>query len=233
MVLHKDSTRHNTVSAYNKLKQRVDTGEWDEYCFNKTIYEKSWIRMTVTCKIHGDFLISPDHLNEGRGCKYCTSGHKTDKQYRQELKIKTMGEIISLEKYKLSKTPILHKHLVCGLEWVARPTDFLSGCGCPSCASYGFDITKPAIVYYLKIYGGEAYKIGITNRTVRDRFTNSELENIEILKTWDYLLGSEAKRQEEIILERFSYAKYTGAPLLKSGNTELFYYDILDLDTKV
>ena len=153
--------------------------------------------------------------------------------YKEELCAVSKGSIISLEKYITSIKPILHRHISCGHEWKARPNDFLQGCGCPSCAIYGFDKTKPAVLYYLKVGGGVAYKIGITNNSVQARFNNTELAKIEIIKILKYSFGEEAYAREQEILKEFSFAKYKGEPLLKSGNSELFYYDILGLDIKL
>jgi hypothetical protein len=97
----------------------------------------------------------------------------------------------------------------------------------------GFDKSKAAILYYLRINSGEAYKIGITNRSVQDRFSVTDLVSIEIIQEWHYKNGSDAYQAEQNILQSFKYAKYAGDPLLENGNTELFYYDILGLDTKI
>ena len=42
--------------------------------------------------------------------------------------------IFTIEKYIDSKTPILHCCKICGHEWRARPSNILSGHGCPKCA---------------------------------------------------------------------------------------------------
>ena len=52
-----------------------------------------------------------------------------------------------------------------------------------------FQGDKPAILYYLSTNKGEAYKIGITNRSVEERFCKYELSNIEIINTEKYLIG--------------------------------------------
>jgi len=94
----------------------------------------------------------------------------------------------------------------------------------------GFDGTKSATLYYLRVCGGTAYKIGITNRSVEDRFKLSDLENIEVLKTWNYPIGYDAADMETRILSDYKYAKYSGVDLLNDGNSELFNVDILGLD---
>ena len=93
----------------------------------------------------------------------------------------------------------------------------------------GFDTKKPAKLYYVSINNGQAYKIGITNLSVKERF-RQDFKKIDIIKVWDYSIGAEARTQEQKILKRFSYAKWDGVEILKDGNSELFNHDILCLD---
>ncbi len=101
------------------------------------------------------------------------------------------------------------------------------GRGCPKCAVGGFDFTKPAILYYLRVdnLNITAYKIGITNRTIKERF-KSDTQYITVLSTWEYSTGIEAYTIEQSILKLNKEFKYTGIPLLHDGNTELFDTDI-------
>lgn len=105
----------------------------------------------------------------------------------------------------------------------------LMGRGCPSCANYGFDDSKPAILYYLSINNGEAYKIGITNRSVEERYTAEELSNIKCLFIKNFIIGKYARLEEKKILTKFKKFK-SDKHLLKSGNTELFTIDILEME---
>ena len=106
--------------------------------------------------------------------------------------------------------------------------------GCPTCAKYGFDPNAPAICYYLRVstqVSGELYKIGITNKSVKGRFHNYDLEKITTVKTWKFDVGSDARDMEREILAQHSGDRYTGEDVLGSnGNTELFTRDILELD---
>lgn len=112
------------------------------------------------------------------------------------------------------------------------PHSHRNGDGCPSCASYGFDPTKNATLYYLKVTDDTAvtYKIGITNRTIQERFTSTDLEKIQVLGSWEFRVGSDAYKEEQTILSQYREYKYIGIPILSSGNTELFTFDILGLD---
>ena len=95
----------------------------------------------------------------------------------------------------------------------------------------GFNKNKPAILYYLRIQGGIAYKIGITNLSINERYSAEDLAIITPVKAWYYAKGEEAYQQEQKILKTYKYAQYKGNTLLYDGNTELFDRDILLIDT--
>jgi len=96
----------------------------------------------------------------------------------------------------------------------------------------GFNPEKRGLVYYIRIDkdGTTVYKIGITNNSVKDRF-REESKYITVLRTWEFEYGQKAINLEQSILKEYSYAKYKGEPILKSGNTEMFIDDVLLLDT--
>ena len=97
----------------------------------------------------------------------------------------------------------------------------------------GFDKNKPAICYYVKITKNNEtyYKVGVTNRTVRDRFSSDRDKTILILKETWYATGREALEAEQAILYKFKGERQNITEFLRGrGNTELFEYDILNLD---
>lgn len=88
----------------------------------------------------------------------------------------------------------------------------MQGNGCPFCGCSGFDKTKPGILYYLKIItenNQTLYKIGITNRTVEEKFDIRELQRIEIIKQKLYEKG-----RMHMIGNR-NYSKYTNNTNIK------------------
>ena len=103
-------------------------------------------------------------------------------------------------------------------------------CGHMPTVVSGFNKNKPGILYYLRISGGTAYKIGITNLSVEERYNLKDLEVITPVKQWYYVDGEEAYQQEQKILKTYKYAQYKGDKLLHIGNTELFDRDILLMD---
>ena len=169
----------------------------------------------------------PNSIISGQGCPKCFGNTlKTSQDYHAELE-EHFPEYEVLESYQGNKVKILHKHKTCGYVWKIKPNHILIGRGCPKCASYGFDPTLPAILYYLSVKQGEAYKIGITNFSVKQRYSNKELQDIEIIEEWKFEDGQEAYNLEQIILKSYKHLKYEGKDLLKSGNTEMFKEDIL------
>lgn len=93
----------------------------------------------------------------------------------------------------------------------------------------GFQKSKPATLYYLKIKTivGDLYKIGVTNRSVEDRFRGEDTALITVLAKFSFAKGSDCYKAEQSILGMYSHHKYQGEPVLMSGNTELFTENVL------
>lgn len=100
---------------------------------------------------------------------------------------------------------------------------------------YGFSKEKPAILYHLRVTaadGAVLYKIGITNRDPTARIAGMGAFPgvvIELLETIAFTSGRDARIAEKRLHRKFSSHRYTGAPLMKNGNTELFTVNVLDL----
>ncbi|MBW4460574.1 MAG: hypothetical protein KME47_10075 [Nodosilinea sp. WJT8-NPBG4] len=106
---------------------------------------------------------------------------------------------------------------------------------CISCnQNGGFNPNKPATLYYIRftVEGKSYYKIGITNRTVGERFSSDRLQ-YTIIHSKTYIFGSMAYEEEQAILKKYAKYKYKGHPILDSGNTELFTRDVLKLDREI
>lgn len=179
------------------------------------------------------WLAEPKRILEGRGCPICSGRRKkTNKEYLNQLADKSI-KYTPIEEYAGTHIPILHKCLN-GHVWKVRPSQILIGKGCPSCATYSIDLTKPAILYYIKISSNKDtyYKIGITTRSISDRFRDES--NLDIIELYSNLFhtASEALEIEKSILSEFQSSRIGSLNLLKSGgNTELFNTDILGFDT--
>lgn len=103
-------------------------------------YINSKTKILHRCKNHNiEWKASPTNILRGMGCYKCgiekssTKRSKLHELYIEELR-KNNSSIIVLEKYINARTPILHKCLIDGYEWKAKPDNILSGTGCPKCA---------------------------------------------------------------------------------------------------
>lgn len=203
----------------------------ENYDYDRVIYVNSHSHVEIYCKKCKDyFLKTPTHHLSGQGCPEC-AGYKngTTESFVKKAK-KVHGDLYdyTLTHYTKNSDPVYIYCIEHRQYFLKSPANHLKGQGCPSCSSSGFKKNLPALLYYLRV--GGAYKIGITNRTVLARFSPKDLEVITILKVWEFELGKDALAKEQWILKTFKNARYEGEPLLSSGNSELFNYDILGID---
>lgn len=99
---------------------------------------------------------------------------------------------------------------------------------------YGFSKEKTAVLYHLRMTtpdGVVLYKIGITNRDPAARIAGMGLGPgvaAEILDTIKFDSGRDARMAEKRLHRRLKNHRYSGPPILKNGNTELFTIGILE-----
>ena len=205
-----------------------------KHTYEKSIFTKSLEPIVVTCKVHGDFITIPNTYQTAKyGCSSCAGSPKVTTETVIPRFIAVHGTKFNYSgvEYVNMHTNIVITCNTCRSCFNQTPRNHLNGDGCSRCnPKGGFDKTKPGLLYYLSINNGQAYKIGITNKTVQQRFSTSDLNKITVLQTWEYQDGKEAAAQELKILQDNKFAKYKGSHLLSSGNTELFSYDVLNLD---
>ena len=211
---------------FHQTAKRIHDNKYD---YSKVIYADAKKNVIIVCKVHGEFKQTPDTHTRGAGCPNCAGILRLTNE-----KFTLRANKLHKNKYDYSKINYVNARVKIDIICPDHGTfnqiayNHLTGRGCPSCSISGFDKEKPAILYYLKISNGLTYKIGITNRTVEERF-GGEMDKIEILKIWQYDKGIDALKQESQILIKYSQFLYSGPGLLKSGNTEMFHVNILEL----
>jgi Zn finger protein HypA/HybF involved in hydrogenase expression len=67
---NKKTKSKNTVSQIEFL-ERAKQQHADLYDYTKATYKDMHTKVTITCKIHGDFQQAPNHHLRGRGCPAC------------------------------------------------------------------------------------------------------------------------------------------------------------------
>jgi len=91
-------------------------------------------KVKVICKLHGEFLISPYHHINGSGCKICGGRGK----YNTSDFIKK-AKTIHNDYYNYDKVIYINKDnlviIICPIhgEFLQKPHNHISGCGCPKC----------------------------------------------------------------------------------------------------
>lgn len=107
------------------------------------------------------------------------------------------------------------------------------GAGCPKCAKYGYDGTRPGILYFIKNEKLRARKIGITNRETGPRYDRilSYGEDWEVVKTFSSDDGYQIRAAELALLDWLRNTRGLGQFLDREamgaggGHTETFSID--------
>ena len=223
--------RRKTTNSFIKELEVIHK---NRYSYSKVKYTGSKNKVTLSCKVHGEFHSLAGDLLKGTGCPKCADSSRVLPQTRSEF----IGKAIAVHSNKYDYNYVIYKNSntkvdiyckECNHIFKQSPGHHINGRGCPSCAKSGFNPNKPAILYYLRI-NEDVYKIGITNNTVEERYTSGDLAKITIVNIVNYTHGADAYKTEQCILKKYKEYKYKGTPLLRSGNTELFCKDILNLD---
>ena len=220
----------DVIAAFNK----VHNGAYD---YSKMRYVNNKTKIEIICNYHGSFWQVPSDHKQGTKCPKCATINMALN------KAKSLTDVISGFK-EIHGDTYIYDYVKYVNAWTAiairckthgifnqMPEHHRRGSGCPACTATGFNPLKPAILYYVRVdTNGEIYyKIGITNRSVPERF-GKDFHMITILKEWRYEVGADAYQAEQNILKLNAEFLYTGEPILVCGNTEIFTKDVGEFD---
>jgi hypothetical protein len=210
-----------------------------KYDYSKTIYNGIDKPITVICKKHGEFKQLAKNHRKGHSCKKCAL--KKSSVLLAKTNIEFINECMLLNpEYDYLDTKYINSSSKISVTCKKHGEfDQLAGNHlykknkCPMCCKTGFQYDAPAILYYIKDIKTGFYKIGITNRTTKERFSPLvENKDFIIIKIWAYKIGKFAYLAEQSILEAFKEKRIINEswnPVV-SGSTEFFKNDILYLD---
>jgi hypothetical protein len=211
----------------------------DLYDYTGVKYVRNDVPVEMACRKHGKFYQTPaNHLN-AQGCPTCGILKRSDSK-RIDLDI-WLDRFRSVhgDRYDYTNITVVksgqHKlPIICRSHgtFLQNSANHYNGKGCPICGGSGYSTDLPGILYFVRfdLPGSTLWKIGITNRSVKTRFAGFKVKPIIIWqRQWDD--GRIAAREERRILRGGLYDdyRYTGEPLLESGNTECFTIDIMQL----
>lgn len=224
------NSRVNDTNYFISESEKVHK---DKYDYSLTKYVSSSKKVTIVCREHGEFRITPNNHLRGHGCRLCRNKNTSINLKGTIEKFVSRAESIhgktydySEVVYKNAKTPVT---IICSKhgEFEQKPDAHLNSKGCPLCSKSGFKFNKPAILYLIEYKG--LYKIGITNSTIKKRYGSRKFKKIKVIKEIYYQNGKEAF-EEELKLKRlnkqFLYEKFNN--LTESFSNELFVKNILE-----
>lgn len=193
-----------------------------------TEYNNAQEKLDFKCSNGHIHSISWGKFQYGHRCVYCSGLNTPDIKDIQKL-FTAKGWTLITDKYINTKQKLEFKCNEGHIHTISM-NSFYQGVGCGECTKTGFDMNKPGTLYYIQFThkGQNYYKIGITNRTIDQRF-KGELGNATVGFIKTFLFGSLAIEEEQKILKKYKKYRYKGEPFLKYGNTELFTKDVLKI----
>ena len=245
-----DSATLKRVITKEKFLERAKAVHGDLYDYSLFKPCKAKEKIQIICKVHGIFEQNYDnHLNSKAKCPKCSQKNGDD------LKRKTLDSFIeeaniihnsfyTYEKsvYESFRTDLCITCQTHG-DFSQRPHNHLNGKGCPECAKDSNVFQKTGFInkakdrectfYILKCFNEdeEFYKIGITSRSVKHRYSRShsmpyEYKIIKEVKgTADFVWDIESKSKKQ-------YKDFSYLPNIKfaGSKTECFNLNAFDFE---
>lgn len=221
----------------NKIHQNI-------YDYSKGRYCNSMTKIEIVCPKHGSFWQRPnDHFNK-HGCPKCAKeNYKKSRipleEVLEEARVIHGGlydySLIDHDSYTSKGSNKVS--IFCKIHGIFKQSleTHCGGAGCPDCANHGFNLNRPAILYYVKDIPSGLYKIGITNNSLKIRFAG-KFSRINIIKTWNYKIGKNAKEHEVKLHKQYNKFRLLNESWItgqgSDGATEFFDHDILNLDKR-
>jgi len=223
------------------------------YDYSKVEYIDSRTKVTIICKLHGEFTQTPANHKFGQNCPTCGIIASNKNSTKSQSSWVTRAVATHKNKYDYSNSVYLGAdkqiEIKCKIHGIfsQRALSHLKGHGCKKCAvenklkvatlgktsGFIFFLNKPTKLYYVKIETpqGYLYKIGITTKAVKERFRPRNGKppiKYTLLALRVYPTGSMAFKREQEIIRKFAEYTYDGLDVLHKGNTELFTKDVLN-----
>jgi len=155
----------NRTHSFEDFLERALKIHGNKYNYDKVIYKKSNIKVTIHCPIdgHGDFEMRPSsHLGSKQGCPICGDMSKSTEEFIKDSQ-QVHGNLYDYSKvnYINSKTKVTIICLIPGHgEFDQLPTNHISKAnenGCPKCAPNKKSSREEFIERSKKIHGEETY----------------------------------------------------------------------------
>ena len=212
-----------TPEKFLKQMQKIYGNTLD---FSISDYKFPTNEIEFICPLHGLMRKLPSTLLTGSGCSICNGGVLNTQEFiTRSNKIHNNYYLYSSTNYINARSKVTITCPIHG-DFEQQASGHLSGRGCTGCAESGYDLNKPGLLYYLFFPTINAYKIGVTNLTINERFMPYEREHFQVIALKHFDSGKRAYALEQWIIKRYSTLKYIGHSPLTCGSTEMFSRDI-------
>ena len=221
-------TRSKIVRVGDRFLADATAKHGNRYDYSKVEYIDSETKITIICKVHGEFRQIPRSHISGCGCAQCGIGNRSE--YMSAIASErfvgnanfTHGNV-----YDYSKTKYIRSRfkviITCAYhgDFEQTPNNHLNGKGCPRCPKSNVDPNDPACIYLMHDGLGKI-KIGYSvNAERRLSELNSKAPfKAEIIETW-MLDNTPAARTVEGCIHR-KLSKYNAGLSGFDGATEWF-----------
>lgn len=218
--------KEELLSKFKEVGTKIHSGL---YKYDKVVYINAKTDVEIYCPNHDIYFWQTigNHL-AGKRCPSCAAEirikkktYTTDKFVEIAKGIHGNNYDYSLVDYRHCQIPVQIKCNSCGVVFAQKPNQHLDNCGCPSCASYGYNKDKPGNIYVLT--SGDITKIGITNNEVFKRVAilNRAGKNFEVIYSQHSEDGS-IPYFTEWALKFYLSSFYEGVKEKFDGYTECF-----------
>lgn len=187
----------NVEIGFNDLETRRPDVATQAFGWNPTEYtEFSGEKMDWICSLGHIWKSRIADRTSGKGCPIC-SGNKVLTGFNDLLtthpQLASEGYGWDATKYSFGSGSKLEWKCSEGHIWRATISNRVNGKGCPHCAKFGFDTSKPGYLYLLFHTHWQMHKIGISNSEKQrtERHESSGWELLEIRGPMDGLLAYE------------------------------------------
>lgn len=234
-----EEKRNSYGASFDDFLKRAKEIHGDKYDYSKTNFVNMLTKVTITCKIHGDFIQTPNaHLNGKQGCKKCWYEKVGINKRQSEDEFINKSNKIHNFKYDYSKVNyVMNKEkvpIICNKKningeihgvFYQRPDCHIHGDGCPKC-SLESSCSKPEDEIYNFLVEN-----GIVNIKKNDRklLKNKELDIVitdkKIAIEYDGLYWhSDDKKPDNYHLNKSNSCEKIGFKLIHIFEDEFVYH---------
>ena len=157
-----DEVRKNKLlSNTDEFVSKAKAIHGDKYTYENVVY-KSWNdKVSVTCPIHGDFLITPNHHLCGEGCKKCGVEKRAKSRSLGINILQEKSNLVHNGKYRVVSPTYINAK--CDIEFecpihgkfTQSPDSHLAGHGCPKCGNQISKAEDEISLFIAKLIGSD------------------------------------------------------------------------------